>query len=195
MTTNTGEHCRSSNYMGPDKKLCIALSDFLQNKYVAGFGDGTGGYKQALMKMGKVKRYDAFDGAPFSEKDSQGTVKHMDLTIPQYGLKLYDWVVSIEVAEHIPSKYESIFLDNIFRHAKEGIILSWAVSGQGGLAHINNKPLQYVFRKMLENNFLVDMTSSKYLQDNCGFQHLKKNLYVYTKTLDSNNDELRHWFA
>jgi hypothetical protein len=30
--------------MGPDKKLCIALSDFLQNKYVAGFGDGTGGY-------------------------------------------------------------------------------------------------------------------------------------------------------
>jgi hypothetical protein len=27
------------------------------------------------MKMGKVKRYDAFDGAPFSEKDSQETVK------------------------------------------------------------------------------------------------------------------------
>jgi hypothetical protein len=25
--------------MGPDKKLCIALSDFLQNKCVAGFGD------------------------------------------------------------------------------------------------------------------------------------------------------------
>jgi hypothetical protein len=30
--------------MGADKKLCIALSDFLQNKSVAGFGDGTGGY-------------------------------------------------------------------------------------------------------------------------------------------------------
>ena len=144
------------------------------------------------MKMRKVKRYDAFDGAPFSEKDSQETVKHMHLTNPQFGLKLSDSVVSIEIAEHIPSKYESIFLDNIFRHAKEGIILSWAVPGQGGLAHVNNKPLRYVFRKMLENNFLVDMTSSNYLQDNCGFQHLKKNVYAYTKILDSNNDELRH---
>ena len=96
MATNTGEYCGISNYMGPDKKLCIAFSDFLQNKYVAGFGDGTGGYKKALMEMGKVKRYDAFDGAPFSEKDSQGTVKHMDLTIPQFGLKLYDSVVSID---------------------------------------------------------------------------------------------------
>ena len=105
------------------------------------------------------------------------------------------WNSSIEVAEHIPSKYESIFHDNIFRHAKEGIILSWAFPGQDGLAHINNKTLRYDFRKMLENNFLVDMTLSKYLQDNCGFQHLKKKLYVYTKILDSNNDELRHWFA
>jgi hypothetical protein len=53
-----------------------------------------GGYKKALMVMGKVKRYDAFDGAPFSEKDSQGTAKHMDLTIPQLGLKLYDSVLA-----------------------------------------------------------------------------------------------------
>jgi hypothetical protein len=80
---------------------------------------------------------------------------------------------------------ESIFLDNIFRHAKEGIILSWTVPGQDGLAHINNKTLRYDFRKILENNFLVDMTSSNYLQDNCGFQHLKKNVYAYTKILDN----------
>jgi hypothetical protein len=118
----------------------------------------------------------------------------MDLTIPHFGLKSYDWAISIEVGEHIPSKYESIFLDNIFRHAKEGIILSWAVPGQGGLAHINNKPLKYVFRKMRENNFLVDMKLSKYLQGNCSFQHLKRNLHVYKKKMDSNNDELKHWF-
>ena len=40
------------------------------------------------MKMGKVKRYDAFDGAPFSEKDSQETVKHMDLTNPHFWAKI-----------------------------------------------------------------------------------------------------------
>jgi hypothetical protein len=47
-------------------------------------------------------------------------------------------------------------LDNIYRHAKEGIILSWAVSGQGGLSHINNRPLEYVRNAMMKNGFVRD---------------------------------------
>ena len=31
---------------------------------------------------------DGFDGAPFVEEASEGRVKHMDLTVPQYGLKV-----------------------------------------------------------------------------------------------------------
>jgi hypothetical protein len=37
--------------------------------------------------------------------------------------------------------------------AKEGIILSWAVPGQGGLSHINNKPIEYVTKVMRDNGF------------------------------------------
>jgi hypothetical protein len=62
-------------------------------------------------------------------------------------------IISLEVAEHIPEKYEAVYLDNIFRHAKEGIILSWAVPGQGGLSHINNKPIEYVCVRARNNNF------------------------------------------
>jgi hypothetical protein len=40
--------------------------------------------------------------------------------------------------------FKSVYLDNVFRHAREGIILSWAVPGQDGLSHVNNKPLDYV---------------------------------------------------
>ena len=54
----------------------------------------------------------------------------LDLTLPQYGLPLYDWVMSLEVAEHIPQDYEAIFIDNIVRHAREGVVLSWAVPGR-----------------------------------------------------------------
>jgi 2-polyprenyl-3-methyl-5-hydroxy-6-metoxy-1,4-benzoquinol methylase len=68
----------------------------------------------------------------------------MDLSIPQYGILQYDWIISLEVAEHIPEIYEAVYLDNIFRHAKEGIILSWAVPGQGGLSHINNKCFVFI---------------------------------------------------
>jgi hypothetical protein len=58
--------------------------------------------------------------------------------------------------EHIPEKYEAVYLDNIFRHADEGIILSWAVPEQGGLSHINNKPIEYVSKVMRENGFQRD---------------------------------------
>ncbi|KAK7004452.1 hypothetical protein BgiMline_005973, partial [Biomphalaria glabrata] len=54
-------------------------------------------------------------------------VRFLDLTAPHYGLPIYDWILSIEVAEHIPAKFEEIYLDNLVRHAREGIILSWAV--------------------------------------------------------------------
>jgi len=62
-----------------------------------------------------LQRYDAYDGSPFSEEALEGKVQHLDLTVPQYGLPVYDWVLSLEVAEHIPVKFEAIYLDNLFR--------------------------------------------------------------------------------
>ncbi|CAG2225446.1 unnamed protein product [Mytilus edulis] len=148
-TAAAGGYCsRGGQHLGADKTLLPALSELLQGKNVASFGDGTGEYKTKLLGLGQIKSYDSYDGGPFTEEESKGNVKYMDLTIPHFGLPVYDWVVSIEVAEHIPKEYEEIFLDNIFRHANEGIILSWAVPGQGGLNHVNNKPIEYVIEVM-----------------------------------------------
>ena len=101
-------------------------------KYVASFGDGPGRYKQLLSDSGKLSGYDAYDGAPYCDITSEGRVRFLDLTLPQYGLPLYDWVMSLEVAEHIPADFQAVYVDNINRHAKEGIVLSWARPGQGG---------------------------------------------------------------
>ncbi|CAG2240315.1 unnamed protein product [Mytilus edulis] len=182
-TVEGGGYCKRGNHNGADTSLIPALSDFLQGKTVASFGDGTGQYKNELLKLKKIKSYDSYDGGPFSEEESKGNVKYMDLTIPQYGLPVWDWVMSIEVAEHIPKQYESIFLDNIFRHAKEGVILSWAVPGQGGLNHVNNRPISYVIKVMNSSGFQLDKSSSQLLQNSCSFKHLKRNLYVYKRTL------------
>ena len=132
------------------------MSKLLSDKTVASFGDGPVVYKREIDKLGQVKLYDAFDGAPYCEEMSHGRVRFMDLSIPQYDILQYDWIISLEVAEHIPEKYEAVYLDNILRHAKEGIILSWAVPGQGGLSHINNKPIEYVSKVMRENGFQRD---------------------------------------
>ena len=39
-----------------------------------------------------------------------------------------DWVVSLEVGEHIPPSGEAAFLANIRAHARVGAVLSWSAS-------------------------------------------------------------------
>ncbi|CAC5403058.1 unnamed protein product [Mytilus coruscus] len=180
-----------------DKSLIPHLSFLLKGKTVASFGDGPGAYKREIMKLGQVTLYDAFDGAPYSEDNSDGNVNFLDLTIPQYGIPLYDWIISLEVAEHIPKEFESIYLDNIFRHAKEGIILSWAVPGQGGLQHINNQPLTYVINVMKKNGFARNESLSNKLQVSSSLSWIRSNINVYIRKNFSAFDSERRlvqWF-
>ena len=63
----------------------------------------------------QVKRYDSYDGAPFSEENSSGAVRYLDLSVPQLWLGRYDWVVCLEVLEHVPAEFEAVVLDNVIR--------------------------------------------------------------------------------
>ncbi|XP_053392392.1 uncharacterized protein LOC128555063 [Mercenaria mercenaria] len=171
---NSGEH-------STDKELVPLLAILLKHKHVASFGDGPGRYKQLLLDTGLLKGYDAYDGAPFSEETSEGRVKYLDLTLPQYGLPLYDWIMSLEVAEHIPQEFESIYLDNIVRHAKEGVILSWAKPGQGGFSHVNTRPFEYVKAAFEKLGFEHDAENSDKLKKGASLDWLKWNTNVYRR--------------
>ena len=103
----------------------------------------------------------------------------MDLTIPQFGIRQYDWIISLEVAEHIPKKYEAVYLD------KEGILLSWAVPGQGGLSHINKKPIEYVTKVMRDNGFKRDAEKTMKLQTSASLPWIKRNINVYVRNNNS----------
>lgn len=43
------------------------------------------------------------------------------------------------MGEHIPPAKTDIFVDNLVKHAKKGVFLTWGVVGQGGFGHINQK--------------------------------------------------------
>ena len=151
---------------------------------MASFGDGPGLYKKYLDGTHLLEVYDAYDGAPFAEKTTEGRVKFLDLSVPQYGIPIYDWIVSLEVAEHIPSKYEKIFLSNLVRHARYGIVLSWAVPGQGGHFHVNNKNISSVISSMRELGFERHLENSLLLQSQCELPWLKDNTNVYVRRDD-----------
>lgn len=199
-TNEAGGWCRNSSMENggehmTDMPLVEALSKFFKGKSVGSFGDGPGAYKRELLKLGEVKLYDAYDGAPFCEETSEGRVKFLDLTVPQYGLPIYDWIISLEVAEHIPNKSEAVYLDNLARHCREGIVMSWAAPGQGGLAHINNRPFEYTVQVMEEHGFKRDKEASEKLRMASSFQWLRDNTNVYLRKNMTALGILESWYT
>lgn len=164
-----------------DKGLNKALSKFFTNKTVGSFGDGPGKYSVEINNLGQVKSYTAYDGAPYCENVTDGVVKFLDLTVPHYGLPAYDWVISLEVGEHIPSAFEDVYLDNLVRHAKEGVVMSWAKLGQGGYSHVNNKRLQDVVAQMVRRGFSFNANHGKPLRDASSAPWLRDNIHVYKR--------------
>jgi len=76
-------------------------------------------------------------------------IEKRDLTKPYNNPS--DYVQTFEVGEHIPKQYEEIVLDNIARPVNVGLILSWAIEGQGGYHHINNRK-QRLYHLQNENS-------------------------------------------
>jgi hypothetical protein len=175
---------RNSSLHMTDDNFAKALSDFLANKRVASFGDGPGVYKEKIEAMRKLISYDAFDGAPFAEITTENRVQFLDLSIPIYHLKKYDWIVCVE---HIPKQFEHIFVDDLVRHAKEGIILSWSKVGQEGHSHVNNQNFDYVKSILEKKCFNHDQTNSLMLKNYAKFPWIKNNLNVYRRSNCINN--------
>ena len=188
-TSSSGGWCKTdskptSSQHKTDLKLAKQLSKYLKGKRVGSFGDGPGLYKKYFDDTNMLEVYEAYDGAPFAESVSSGRVKFLDLSIPQYGRPIYDWIISLEVAEHISPKHEKTFLSNLVRHAKTGIILSWAWPGQGGYSHVNEQNLTYVIDVMKNFGFERNLKDSQMLQSNCDWYWLKDNVNVYFRKLN-----------
>lgn len=171
----------NSTYHAFDGELARTLGHLLKGQRVASFGDGPGLYKKFFFHQGLVTSYDAYDGAPFIENVTTGDVRYMDLTVPQYGLPVYDWVVCLEVAEHVPKEFEDILVSNIARHAQVGVVLSWAVPGQPGFSHVNCKSHEDVEEIMLRHGFELENDTSDLLRMAATLWWFKNNIQVYRR--------------
>jgi hypothetical protein len=71
------------------------------------------------------------------------------------------------------------------------------VLDQGGLSHINNRPLEYVVNAMMKNGFVRDEKASKYLQGAASLPWIQSNLNVYRKKNSEATkivDDFTTWF-
>jgi len=106
------------------------------------FGAGKGCYTEALRSSGKLTSVDGYDGSANIATLTSGLVHTADLTT-KLDLGCADYVLSFEVAEHIPPQFEETFLANLDHHNKRGIFLSWSNDGNGN-GHVNTRDQAYV---------------------------------------------------
>lgn len=105
------------------------------------------------------------DGNPYTKEISYSefVLPGVDLTQP-LSLGLFNWVLCLEVGEHIPKEREDVFLDNLNTHNKDGIIISWAVENQGGDGHINCHNNDYVIEKITKLGYKFDNKETELLR-------------------------------
>eukprot|EP00747_Dinoflagellata_sp_TGD_P083165 gnl/TRDRNA2_/TRDRNA2_161988_c1_seq3.p1 gnl/TRDRNA2_/TRDRNA2_161988_c1~~gnl/TRDRNA2_/TRDRNA2_161988_c1_seq3.p1 ORF type:complete len:464 (+),score=83.14 gnl/TRDRNA2_/TRDRNA2_161988_c1_seq3:26-1417(+) len=155
---------------------------------VADLGAGAGHYSTFLNQSGLYEAH-AFDGQANVENLTGGRVRHAELS--QRGLWLgrtFDWVLCLEVAEHVPADGEQVFLENLARHASKGIVISWSLHGDvlpGEDVHPNaKKSLTDVEQSVLEGlgpSFVVDVKAGMALRRSAKIPWLRESLSVFIR--------------
>lgn len=172
----------ASDYHVTDQKLSDAMVHFFKNdktKSIVDFGCGEGEYILNFLKHGL--KCEGYDGNPSTPEITNGLCKIKDLSKPFYLEKKFDWVVSLEVGEHLPHQYETIFIENLINHAKKGIILSWAVKGQGGTGHFNEQNNDYIKNIFSKYGFINDLVTENFLRDQASVGWFKNTIMVFRR--------------
>lgn len=172
---HTGEHHF-------DTSLAVAIAQFFKEEKVVSvvdLGCGPGKYITFLKNMNI--ECEGYDGNPDTLQITNGLGKVADLTQSLNLGKVFDWVLCLEVGEHIPKKYEQTLIDNINKHNSKGVVLSWALKGQGGFGHFNEQNNDYVKTIMKKCGYENDEKAEQKLRSTASFPWFKNTIMVFRK--------------
>ncbi|CAE8611429.1 unnamed protein product [Polarella glacialis] len=142
-----------------DEGLLTAITSrvLVPGDSVGDFGASLGGYSKFLNLTGLFQAF-AFDGAIGIADLTNGAVQPLLLHKPFSMWRNFDWVMCIEVLEHIPHEFEHVVLANLRRHAVKGAIVSWAETYTNYLdpLHVNGKDEPGVREALAFAGFVLD---------------------------------------
>jgi SAM-dependent methyltransferase len=130
------------------------LYDRLKFNTIADFGCGIGCWALVAKKQfnTKVIGIDFHDSTYLLLNKNEYT--YADLTKPISLGRSFDLVISLEVAEHIEESNSNTFLDNLCSAGRR-ILFSAAFPEQGGIGHVNEKPLSYWAEQFARRGYLT----------------------------------------
>lgn len=104
--------------------------------------------------------------------------------LPPGTLEVHDWVMSLEVGEHMPASCISGYLANLDRHARKGIIISWSTSSMhsqlpGG--HVSARSNQQVEDMMAFLGYSVLREESELLRRHANEWYYRNNVRIFAR--------------
>ena len=169
------EHCF-------DLLLAETLVDFFKQENASSlidFGCGLGDYVKAFINAGF--NCEGYDGNPDTYRITNGVAQVLDLSQPFDLYKKFDWILSLEVGEHLPKCYEECFIENLNKHNVSGIVLSWAIVGQGGFGHYNCQDNDYIKNIFLNLGYYNDVDAEQILRKKSSLSWFKNTIMVFRK--------------
>ena len=123
-----------------------------------------------------------FDGQSDVESKTAGRCKYVDLTRSTKCLvPVVDWVVCLEVLEHVPAEKEDAVLQALTGHATEGLVLSWGAEGQSGFNHVNGRNRIYVITKLRGLGFVYKDALSTRLRAVASYWWFRDTFMVFVR--------------
>jgi hypothetical protein len=124
---------------------------------------------------------DGFDGNPDTPELTENACGVLDLSEPVSFEKPYDWVMSLEVGEHLPPQFEDIYIANLHNSNASGVVLSWALKGQGCFGHFNERDNEYIKARFAELGYTNDIENENILRESSTLPYFKRTIMVFRK--------------
>jgi len=161
-----------------DETLCVELYNYLKNHSVIDLGCGGGQYTKYFKERNMT--CNCFDGNPHTPNITNNLCGVLDLT-EEIDVGIYDYVLCLEVGEHIPEEYENTLIKNIHKSNKLGVVLSWGIVGQQGSGHINCRNNDYI-RNIFENmGYVSNVDVEKKLRLSATYSWFHNTIMVFEK--------------
>jgi len=177
-----------------DADLAQTLAEVFSRDRICDLGCGPGKYVRFLRERGVD--CDGFDGNPNTPEVTGGMCGVLDLSRPVQLEREFDTILSLEVAEHIPSQYLDVYLANLTSHAKRWLVMSWATPGQAGDGHVSNRPNTYAVWKIQQLGFELDLEKTKLLRARSSLIWFPNTILVFSRgSTRSATERLRTYAA
>jgi len=165
-----------------DFLLVAAIATIYTPIKAADVGCGDGWYCSMLKNYGWPEVH-GYEGTPdIKDLGIYDDITIVDLTKHRVVDIDYDFVLCLEVGEHIPPVHEETFINNIDRFGSKDLVLSWAIPGQySASGHVNNKPNDYIINKFVGKGFKFNKKNTYYLRQHCHFKHFRNTVMVFNR--------------